>query len=311
MELNLEHLHSFAVLVRTAHFGRAAEELHMTTSGLSKRIRCLEREVGALLVERGPGGYQGLTDRGRSLAERAPLILIAAHSARRDGDDEVVVLGFPGRLSDYFTQTQFGLLVDCLSWERPLTHLRLQGVSYADVRDCVINGSVDVLIDMVDPIRAGSLQIPLAEVSRSAVVTDSSALGEQDPVFLQDVVAEPILHDSRLDPSWMGPWVLADVERHSPGRLVDVAASGFREISEAVRTGRGIAVVPGFMAQSLLPAGLRGRTILDAPLVQVRAVIRCGESRPQVAALVRVLQVLGHALSSPVSAPPGARDHRR
>lgn len=296
MELNLDHLHSFVVLARTAHFGRAAAELHMTTSALSKRLRCLEREVGAVLVVRGPSGYQGLTVRGASLAERAPAILNVAHAVSKDADEELVVLGLPGRVSDYFTQRQFGLLVDCLSWERPHTHLKVQGISYTAVRDCVINGSVDVLIDMVDPIRASSNQIPITEVPRAAVVPRSGTLGQKNQVFLQDVVGKPILHDSRLDQSWMGPWVLADVERPSPGKLVHVAASGFSEVAEAIRMGRGIAVVPGLMAQSLIPPGLRARPILDAPLVLVRAVVRRSENRPQIAALVHVLHVLGHAV---------------
>ncbi len=303
MELDLEHLHSFVVLARTAHFGRAAAELHITTSALSKRLRCLEKEVGGVLVHRGSYGWRGLTERGKSLAERAPLLLRAAQAARSDSGDELVVLGIPGRLGDFFTPTQFGLLVDCLIWERPHAHLRVQGVSYADVRGCVTSGSVDVLVDMVDPIGAGSHQIPLTEVSRGVVVPCSSTLAAMDVVFLQDVVGQPILHDSRLDRSWMGPWSLADVERLSPARLVDVAASGFREVGNAVQIGMGIAVVPGFMAQSLLPVGLRGRTIQDAPLVQVRAVMRTGDHRPQVVALVRVLQVLSHALGA--SSPTG------
>ncbi|MGV8845777.1 LysR family transcriptional regulator [Tessaracoccus sp.] len=311
MELDLDHLHSFVVLARTAHFGRAAAELHITTSALSKRLRGLEREVGGVLVNRGPYGWRGLTVRGQSLAEQAPLLLRAAQAARYDGGEELVVLGVPGRLSDYFTPTQFGLLVDCLTWERPHAHLRVQGVSYADVRGCVTSGSVDVLVDMVDPIRAGSHQIPLAEVSRSVVVPCGSALADMDLVWVEDVVGQPILHDSRLDRSWMGPWSLSDVDRPSPGRLIDVAASGFREVSTAVQSGRGVAVVPGFMAQSLLPVGLRGQTIQDAPLVQVRAVMRSGDHRPQVMALVRVLQVLGHALgaSSPTE-PPNLRGVR-
>ena len=46
-------IEAFLAVVRTQNVSRAAEQLNLSQSALSKRLRVLEQEFGANLIERG------------------------------------------------------------------------------------------------------------------------------------------------------------------------------------------------------------------------------------------------------------------
>jgi len=81
MELDLTLVASFIVLVREQHYGHAAQELHLTPSALSRQIHRLERQLDAVLVDRGPAGVLELTPAGRQFATDAPGVLAVAQGA--------------------------------------------------------------------------------------------------------------------------------------------------------------------------------------------------------------------------------------
>lgn len=80
---SMTSLRCFAAAARTGNFTRAAAELNLTQSAVSRQIAKLEAGLGARLFTRA-GPYLQLTDRGRAYAEaiRAPLAAIIAASAR-------------------------------------------------------------------------------------------------------------------------------------------------------------------------------------------------------------------------------------
>jgi LysR family hydrogen peroxide-inducible transcriptional activator len=73
-ELNLHLLEQFVALARTKNFTRAAEELNLSQSALSRAIQKLEEQLGQPLFERKPREVV-LTDHGELLLERAQHIL--------------------------------------------------------------------------------------------------------------------------------------------------------------------------------------------------------------------------------------------
>ena len=74
MTVTLRQLRYFAALARHGHFGRAAEDCHVTQPALSVQIKELEAALGVALAERG-GGRVVLTSAGRELAQRAERVL--------------------------------------------------------------------------------------------------------------------------------------------------------------------------------------------------------------------------------------------
>lgn len=72
--MEIGQLQHFATVAQFGNFGRAAEELHVTQSALSKSIKRLESFIGASLFERTTRGVQ-LTVYGRGLLNYANVIL--------------------------------------------------------------------------------------------------------------------------------------------------------------------------------------------------------------------------------------------
>jgi len=74
--ITLRQLRYLTSLARHRHFGRAAEDCAVSQPALSMQVRELEREIGAVLVERRPGEIV-FTDIGIDVAQRADHILAA------------------------------------------------------------------------------------------------------------------------------------------------------------------------------------------------------------------------------------------
>jgi len=93
---NLEHV---VVLARTLSFTRAAHELGMSQSALSRSIQVMERRAGVRLFDRERGGEVHLTAIGRAVAKRAtPLVSEMAEINRMldrsaKGEDGEVAFG--------------------------------------------------------------------------------------------------------------------------------------------------------------------------------------------------------------------------
>jgi len=97
--VNLKYFQAFVEVAETAHFGRAAENLKMTQSGLSQMIKALEKEIGVKLLDRTTRTV-ALTGMGNSLYQHA-VELIQAHRLAEEriagivsGQQGTVRLGF-------------------------------------------------------------------------------------------------------------------------------------------------------------------------------------------------------------------------
>jgi DNA-binding transcriptional LysR family regulator len=81
MTFDLRQLSAFVSIVDTGSLGRSADALHITQPALSRTIKRLEDQVGAVLFERHSKGMQ-LTDIGHALLPHAQMLLReAAHAA--------------------------------------------------------------------------------------------------------------------------------------------------------------------------------------------------------------------------------------
>ncbi|MGI5244962.1 LysR family transcriptional regulator [Dactylosporangium sp. CA-139066] len=79
--MELRTLRYFAAVAEELHFGRAAARLHMTQPPLSRAIKQLEADVGAVLLRRSPAGVE-LTPAGVALYAEARALLEQADQAR-------------------------------------------------------------------------------------------------------------------------------------------------------------------------------------------------------------------------------------
>jgi DNA-binding transcriptional LysR family regulator len=78
--LDLKQMRYFLALAQERNFGRAAHRLHMAQPPLTRQIRALEEELGAVLFIRSSKGVE-LTEAGQALLEEVPNILSLAQRA--------------------------------------------------------------------------------------------------------------------------------------------------------------------------------------------------------------------------------------
>ncbi len=78
--LNLEHLHSFFAIVRAGSLNKAAEQLRVSQSTLTRQVQALESDVGGALLERSSTGVT-LTATGSTLVQRVEPALRALDQA--------------------------------------------------------------------------------------------------------------------------------------------------------------------------------------------------------------------------------------
>lgn len=97
--IELRHLHYFVVLAETLHYGRAAEQLHISQPPLSRQIALMESSLGVALFERTRRSVR-LTRAGERLYRDARDILQAVEQAKRNavsaskGEDGTISVGF-------------------------------------------------------------------------------------------------------------------------------------------------------------------------------------------------------------------------
>jgi len=92
--MDIDLLRTFLEVYRTRHFGRTAENLYLTQSAVSARIRLLEEMLGAPLFTRARNDIQ-LTPAGTRMLKYAEAILNAWNRAREDaalGEEDKVSL---------------------------------------------------------------------------------------------------------------------------------------------------------------------------------------------------------------------------
>ena len=80
--MNLRHLEHLLALADTGSFSRAAEQLHLTQSALSRSIQTLESDLDGKLVDR----TGKLTPLGETVAARARRMVLDAAELRRSAD---------------------------------------------------------------------------------------------------------------------------------------------------------------------------------------------------------------------------------
>lgn len=109
MELN--QLRYFQVVAKYQHMTRAAEELHISQSSLSKTIATLEADVGVNLFDR-TGNRIALNDVGRRFLSRVERSLMELEDAVREANDTdtgsvAFATSISGLCTDYMTDFLF------------------------------------------------------------------------------------------------------------------------------------------------------------------------------------------------------------
>jgi DNA-binding transcriptional LysR family regulator len=187
--MTFELLKTFLEVVKTRHFGKAAENLFLTQSAVSFRIRQLEETVGAQLFTRQRNNIL-LTAAGERLVPHAENILAAWQLALHDvGVSDPfklqLTLGGTSNVWDGFLQPLLLKIANSF----PDLYLRTEISSTQELVSSLLSGRLDIGV-VFDPPRIAQLEsarigsIELVLCSSYPEVADLQGIAETEYVFV-------------------------------------------------------------------------------------------------------------------------------
>lgn len=245
----LSHLVTFACAARHQNMSRAAEELHLTQSAVSRQIAQLEHSLGVTLFDRTRKRLR-LTANGESYAATVAKHLQSLESAThklRSGDHDAAVIEL-GVLPTFATQWLIPRLPVFLAANPTIRihcHTRLEPFDFAQ-------DSLQAALHF------GAPSWPDASCTH---LMDEANLVVASPHLLQrfhfrspaDLAQAPLLHQATRPGSW-ADWFAAHrvtTERAYQGAQYDQ----FAMIVAAARAGLGIGVLPQVLVQDEISQG--------------------------------------------------------
>jgi DNA-binding transcriptional LysR family regulator len=275
---DLRQLRALQAVAEAGSFSGAADALDYTQPAVSKSIATLERELGAVLVERGCRPVR-LTDAGAALARHADEVFARLSSARLE--IEAITQAEAGSVAvGTFGSAAAAFVVDALCEFRK---------GHPGVHVSIAEGMPSSLVRRL---RAAELDL--------AVVFDFPAAGEDIGEGLElhqlldqpfDIVLHgnhPLAREKRVRPADLAndDWILQDFGPESPtlkliGRMC--AAAGFEPrvsfrvndcqvILAMVAAGEGVSILPRLMVDPLHADVVVRPVERDAPIQRVAAV---------------------------------------
>lgn len=243
-------IEAFLMIVRTQNISRAAENLNLAQSTVSKRLQVLEQELGVLLIERGKGNKAfRLTEAGENfihLAERWQSLLREIENIQSGSHQLSLSIG----TLDSMNYAVFPNLFHALSQHQPKMNLKVMTSHSAELYDLLESRQVDVAFTLL---RKEHPNIHIEKYHTDPIV----GLCKSTAPYAQST----LIHPTALDPNeelfvnwglnyqlWHDQWW----DRICPGRiLLDTA----QLILSFFSTTRQWAIVPLSVAKAMQERG--------------------------------------------------------
>lgn len=240
-DLDFQSLEQFTALARTKNFTRAAAELNLSQSALSRAIQKLEDQLGQPLFERKPREVV-LTDLGELLLERAKEILKLVE----DTFSELSDAGRRGRIRLGAIPTIAPYLLPTLLGSFAEKHPDVSVIVQEDTTEALIKrcsqGEIDLAIVAL-PIIAKYLQIePLFDEELLLVLPVGHALAERETLTVTDVDGYPfvMLNEAHC----LAENIATFCRRQSVQPVTVERTSQLTTVQELVALDHGVSIVP-------------------------------------------------------------------
>ncbi|WP_421868306.1 LysR family transcriptional regulator [Motiliproteus sp.] len=196
-------LRTFLEVSKTRHFGRAADNLFITHSAVSSRIRQLEQTIGAKVFDRKRNDLR-LTPAGERLIPYAEGILSSWQMALQDvgvssEQRDQVTIGATSSIWDLFLQKRLPMLAD----SHPALAMRTDVTSQVLLVRSVMEGLVDLALVFDPPKSPEVTVIPVMEMVLVLAAHQAglsfSQLPEQDYLFIDWGATFSVQHAKLFD----------------------------------------------------------------------------------------------------------------
>ncbi|MFI1658306.1 LysR family transcriptional regulator [Streptomyces sp. NPDC020472] len=274
--MELRTLRYFVAVAEELHFGRAATRLHMSQPPLSRAIKQLEADVGALLFARSPTGVtltavgSVLLDEARALLDHADRVRVRVSAAAGVATLTIGILGDG-------TDPGVARLAAAYRRSRPGIDIRIRDTDLTDPTCGLRAGLVDVALTRA-PFDETGLRVRALRTDPVGVV-----LRADDPLARRDGLRLAELGDRRwfqfprgTDPVWQSYW---NGGRPREGPVVRAV----QECLQAVVWNGTVGLAP---LGHDLPADLAMVPLTDMPPSRVVAVWNEGDTNPLIRSFV-------------------------
>lgn len=293
--IDFRQLRYYTVLAETLHYGRAAQQLHITQPPLSRQIAALEAELGVVLLARTSRAVS-LTLAGEQFYRHAKGLLADLDNAMRTA--QATARGERGELRLNFTMSAawnlLPRLIKAYSGERPAVSLRLNETLPRDLQAALNSGSADIGIAFPAHLPGHLRYLPLHSEPLCAVLPSTHPLAAQaciDVAWLADErfvsfpsSTAPALHEALLSccqQQGFSPHI--HLETHLQQTIVNLVAEGL-----------GVSLVPDSMRRMQL-AGAVFRPLLASPRVEQGLYWNSANSNPCLPGFIECAQRLASA----------------
>ncbi|MEU2224989.1 LysR substrate-binding domain-containing protein [Streptomyces sp. NPDC018347] len=276
--MELRTLGYFVAVAEELHFGRAAARLHMSQPPLSRAIKQLEADVGALLFARSPAGVTltpvgtVLLDEARALLDHADRVRLRVSAAAGVATITIGILGDG-------TDPGVARLAAAYRRHHPGIDIRVRETDLTDPTCGLRAGLVDVALTRA-PLDETALTVRALRTDPVGVV-----LRADDPLARRERLRLAELDDRRwfrfprgTDPVWQSYW---NGGRPREGPVVRAV----QECRQAVLWNGTVGLAP---LGHDLPAELAVVPLIDMPPSRVVAVWNEGDTNPLIRSFVQI-----------------------
>lgn len=250
----MEELETLVHVVESGSLTLAAEELSLSQSAVTKRLRRLEIDLGQRLVDRLPT-HALPTAAGRVVYRHARRILAEASAMRSD----ITSLLEPGsgivRVAAVDTMAVFALpsLLTEFRLEHPHVRVRARVGSVRESADLVLRGEVDLGLCTVPVDDPRLITWPLFFDPVQIVATPEVAHALPDPVTMRDLEGVGVV--TYPEGSRFRSYVDSSLEQHGLTLPVSMEFDSHEAVRTMALLGHGVAVVPHSAVSSDVAAG--------------------------------------------------------
>ncbi|CAN7212070.1 LysR family transcriptional regulator [Acidovorax sp. LjRoot117] len=299
MNVSSRQLHAFLEVTRLQSFAQAAEQVHLSPSGMSMLIKELEDQVGARLFNRTTRSLT-LTDAGRRLQPVAESIVgeLRTLGAVLDGSESAVRSRLRVAATPMISASLLPDVVRGFAQTHPQVQVHLADVEVGTVRQHVLEGEADIGLGFFVKPAVGLSRQPLCKFRLMRISPPEAGQGglaaSQPWSSLKSMPLVSLPSDNPIQ-------VVIEKQLSQLGRVHDERPrmNLMGTIIGMVRAGRGHAVIPSFALEECLRQGLAVAmlrepvTYLDLYLVSERG------TQPKPAALAFAAALKRAAASLP------------
>ncbi|ATS25163.1 LysR family transcriptional regulator [Xanthomonas phaseoli pv. phaseoli] len=192
--MELRHLRCFVVLAEELHFTRAAERLHIEQSPLSRTIKELEDDLGALLFNRDRRGTR-LTDAGKAFLLDVRRLFTTLDQARENV--KAVSAGFRVSMriavSDGAIDSRLSDLLARCREEEPDVEIRLTEVTLSELLNGLRSGDFTIGFTHTEEVGDGIVAEPIWHARMVAVIPARHPLLAFKEVPIEELLRAPLI----------------------------------------------------------------------------------------------------------------------